>query len=120
MISFGEYITYGRINMLMSMTKLASKLNLDSSTLSKIENGKRPFPKERLPELAKIFGRPIEEIENQYLNTDLKLKYGDVDFGNSKPRQRPCAEYLVTSETIDLQISRCESTATITKVIVKP
>lgn len=47
------------------------------------------------------------------------LKYGDVDFGKSKPRLKPCAEYYVTSDNIDLYVIRCDSTATIDKVIVR-
>ena len=73
-----------RMDNSMSITKLASKLNLNSSLVSKIENGWRSFPKERLPELAEIFNRPVEEVENHFLITDLKVKYGD--FKNYKER----------------------------------
>ncbi len=47
------------------------------------------------------------------------LKHGDVNFSKSKPRQKPCAEYLVTSKTLDLYVIRCDSTATIDSVFVK-
>ena len=50
------------------------------------------------------------------------LYSGDVDFGKGKPRQKPCAEYYVTGkrelENVSLYIKRCDSTATIEKVIV--
>ncbi len=82
--SFGEYIAMRRMDNSMSITKLASKLNLNSSFVSKIENGWRSFPKERLSELAGIFNRPIEEVENHFLFTDLKIKYGD--FKNYRER----------------------------------
>ncbi len=47
------------------------------------------------------------------------LKNGDVNFGKSKPRLKPCAEYYVTSEKLDLYIIRCDSTSTIDKVYLK-
>ncbi|MBU3011722.1 DUF4258 domain-containing protein [Polaribacter vadi] len=50
------------------------------------------------------------------------LNNGNVDFGNSKPRQKPCAEYVITGkkdlENVNLYITRCDSTATIDKIII--
>lgn len=51
------------------------------------------------------------------------LRNADVDFTKGKPRQKPCAEYFITGKgnykNISLYISRCDSTATIEKVIVE-
>ena len=47
------------------------------------------------------------------------LKYGDVSFSKSKPRQKPCSEYYVTGKKVDLYIVRCDSTSTIQKVFSK-
>lgn len=50
------------------------------------------------------------------------LSSGEVDFGKSKPRQKPCREYWVDSENLQKEISliikNCDSTTTIEKVIV--
>lgn len=50
------------------------------------------------------------------------LKHGDVDFGKSKPRIKPCAEYFITGkdslENIDIYVIRCDSTATIDKITI--
>ncbi len=50
------------------------------------------------------------------------LTNGDVDFGKSKPRQKPCAEYFITGkdslENISLYVIRCDSTSTIEKVLI--
>lgn len=50
------------------------------------------------------------------------LYTGDVDFGKSKPRQKPCAEYYVTGnkdlKNISLYVSRCDSTSTIEKIFI--
>ena len=51
------------------------------------------------------------------------LKNADVNFGKSKPRIKPCPEYLITGKDslqhIQLYIKRCDSVATIQKVIIK-
>ena len=50
------------------------------------------------------------------------LYTGDVDFGKSKPRQKPCAEYFVSGnnelDNVSLYVSRCDSTTTIEKIII--
>lgn len=50
------------------------------------------------------------------------LERADVDFGKSKPRIKPCPEYLITGKDslahIQLYIKRCDSVATIEKVFV--
>lgn len=51
------------------------------------------------------------------------LVSGDVRFGKSKARKKPCAEYYITGEynesTIDFYVTRCDSIATIDKVWLK-
>lgn len=51
------------------------------------------------------------------------LENGDVDFSNSKPRQKPCAEYYITGKkelkNVSLYVSRCDSSATIESIILK-
>lgn len=50
------------------------------------------------------------------------LYRGDVDFGKSKPRQKPCAEYYITGnddlKNVSLYVSRCDSTSTIKEIII--
>ena len=56
------------------------------------------------------------------LNIESILYNGDVDFGKSKPRHKPCAEYLITGKkelkNVSIYVSRCDSLATIEKIIV--
>ena len=52
-----------------------------------------------------------------------KILYnGDVDFSQSKPRQKPCAEYYITGkkelENFSLYVTRCDSIATIEKIYI--
>jgi hypothetical protein len=50
------------------------------------------------------------------------LQTGNVDFGKSKPRQKPCREYWIDSENLEkkvaLVIVNCDSTTTIKKVVL--
>ncbi|NVK52084.1 MAG: DUF4258 domain-containing protein [Flavobacteriaceae bacterium] len=51
------------------------------------------------------------------------LKNGDVHFSKSKPRIKPCPEYYITGKDslqhIHLYIQRCDSIATIQKVLIQ-
>lgn len=71
----------------------------------------------------RIFSNQAKSIMQQYdidtTQITTILKEGDVDFSKSRPRKKPCSEYLVTSKKIDLYVVRCDSTATITNVFMK-
>jgi hypothetical protein len=51
------------------------------------------------------------------------LVSGEVDFGKSKPRLEPCAEYFISGshneKNIDMYVKRCDSIATIQTVWIK-
>jgi len=64
--TFGEYIHNLRTEASMTLTKLAAALDIDQSTLSKIENRKRNIPEEILPKLAKVFNLNIKQLEREY------------------------------------------------------
>lgn len=64
--TFGEYIHNLRVEASMTLTKLAAALDIDQSTLSKIENGKRPIPNSILPKLAAVFNLNIHQLEKEY------------------------------------------------------
>jgi len=105
-------LTLGSIGVLFfwQKKKVTFDYGMDARTLKTIRVRKRLFSDDatKTMKLNKIDSAQISAI----------LKYGDIDFGKSKPRQRPCAEYLITSEKVNLQVSRCDSTATVTDVIV--
>ncbi len=66
--TFGEYIHRLRIERKLTLTKLAAALDIDQSTLSKIENMKRNIPEEILPKLASVFNLDIYELEREYFS----------------------------------------------------
>jgi hypothetical protein len=87
---------------------------MDARTLKTIRIKKRLFSDD-----AK---NAMDKFDIDTLNISTILYTGDVDFGKSNPRQKPCAEYYITGskelENVSLLVKRCDSTATIEKVIV--
>ena len=66
--TFGEYINKLRLDNGLTLTKLAAALDIDQSTLSKIENGKRNVPVDILPKLALTFNLDIKMLEHEYFS----------------------------------------------------
>ncbi|CAA0253475.1 helix-turn-helix transcriptional regulator [Tenacibaculum maritimum] len=60
--SFGEHIKRLREEHKLPLRKVASVLDLDPSTLSKIERGERTANKEMLPLLAELFRENEKEL----------------------------------------------------------
>lgn len=87
---------------------------MDARTLKTIRIKKRIFSEEAKKVMLN------SNVDTLKISTILYA--GDVDFGKSKPRQKPCAEYYVTGKrelkNISLYVSRCDSTATIEKIII--
>ncbi|TXD49180.1 DUF4258 domain-containing protein [Polaribacter sp. IC073] len=88
---------------------------MDSRTLKTIRIKKRLFSEDAKTAMRKF------EIDTLKISTILTT--GDVDFGKGSPRERPCAKYYVTGtkelKNVSLLIKRCDSTATIEKIIVE-
>lgn len=87
---------------------------MDARTLKTIRIKKRLFSNNAQQILA------TSKIDTATISTI--LNHGDVDFGKSKPRLKPCAEYFITGKDslnhIDLYIIRCDSTATIDEITI--
>jgi hypothetical protein len=88
---------------------------MDARTLKTIRLKKRLFSDDAKNAMHKF------DIDTLKIATILYT--GDVNFGKSSPRQKPCAKYYITGskelENVSLLVKRCDSTATIEKVIVK-
>jgi hypothetical protein len=75
----------------------------------------------------RLFSDQAKKIMVQYNIDTTKISailyLGDVDFGKGKPRQKPCAEYYITGKkelkNVSLLVNRCDSTATIEKIIIE-
>ena len=66
--TFGEYIHKLRVENNLTLTKLAAALDIDQSTLSKIENQKRNVTEEIIPKLADIFNLDVKQLEKEFLS----------------------------------------------------
>lgn len=66
--TFGEYIHKLRSDSGLTLTKLAAALDIDQSTLSKIENGKRNVPVDVLPKLSSVFKLDLKKLEHEYFS----------------------------------------------------
>jgi len=103
--TFGEYIHKLRTEGSMTLTKLAAALDLDQSTLSKIENGKRNVPAEILPKLASIFSLDIKDLEQEYFSE----KIAEIIYNYHEPKNvlklaEEKAKYFKLKNTIQGEI----------------
>lgn len=81
--TFGEYINQLRSDKGLTLTKLAAALDIDQSTLSKIENGKRNVPIEILPKLALAFNLDLKKLEHEYFSE----KIAEIIYPQEEPRE---------------------------------
>ncbi len=79
--TFGEYIHKLRSDEGLTLTKLAAALDIDQSTLCKIENGKRKIPIEILPKLSNVFNLDLKKLEHEYLSERIaELIYSQEEY----------------------------------------
>lgn len=64
---FGERVRELRTKQHMLLRQLASKLELDTSIISKVERGDRQLKKEQIPLLAKTLNADAEELLTLWL-----------------------------------------------------
>ena len=79
-IDFGEYLLELRTNAGYSQKKVADKLGIDISMLSKIEHGERHVQGHMLKPLAELFKLDYKEIQIQYLNQKINDEFGNEPF----------------------------------------
>lgn len=71
MEKFGLYIRTLRENTNLPLRKLASALDIDQSTLSKIERGERNFTSDMIPKIAKVFTIEFKDLQIMFLKEKL-------------------------------------------------
>ncbi len=65
---FGQFVRHHRQQAGLTLTQLASQLNMDSANLSKVETGKRAFDARRLYRLAQVLGLDYQTVSNEYFS----------------------------------------------------
>lgn len=93
--TFGEYIHKLRVEHNLTLTKLAAALDIDQSTLSKIENHKRNVSIEVLPKLADLFGLNIKTLEKEFYSEKIaEIIYHQTDSSDLLILAEEKAKYL--------------------------
>lgn len=78
--SFGEYIRQLRESHKMPLRKLAAKLDIDQSTLSKIERNQRKAVSDMVPLLASIFKIDYKDLKVRFLSDKIVSYLSDEEF----------------------------------------
>lgn len=80
MNSFGEYLRNRREQLGLPLRKVAAKLDIDTSILSKIERSERVATKEMLPILAKTLEIQDKEVQIEFIQSTVLSELGDLEF----------------------------------------
>jgi len=78
--SFGEYIRRLREGKNLPLRKVAAQLDIDTSTLSKVERGDRPISIEYLIPLSKALEVELKEIQIKFVADTINNNYGQLEF----------------------------------------
>ena len=79
-IDFGEYILQLRTEHKLSQKKVADKLGIDISMLSKIERGERQVQSHMLMPVAELFDLDYRKLQIQFLNQKIENEFGQEPY----------------------------------------
>lgn len=77
---FGALINSQRKENKLPLRKVAAALDIDTSTLSKIEKGERPANSKMIPVIAELFGLDFKEMQIRYLSQKMHDEFGQEPF----------------------------------------
>lgn len=77
---FGALINSQRKENKLPLRKVAAALDIDTSTLSKIEKGERPANAKMIPVIGELFGLDFKEMQIKYLIQKLDEEFGKEPF----------------------------------------
>lgn len=80
MESFGEYIRRLREENNLPLRKVAAQLDIDTSTLSKVERGERPISIDYLKPLSQILNTDYKELQIKFLANSIDANYGELEY----------------------------------------
>ena len=78
--TFGEYIRRLREGRNLPLRKVAAQLDIDTSTLSKVERGDRPISIEYLKPLSEILLVELKEIQIHFIADTINKELGQLEF----------------------------------------
>lgn len=77
---FGALINSQRKLKKMPLRKVAAALDIDTSTLSKIEKGERAANFKMIPTISELFGLNFKELQIKYLSQKLNDEFGNEPY----------------------------------------
>ena len=78
--NLGDYIRQLREQAEMPLRKLAALLDIDQSTLSKLERGERPINRQMLPIIAKTFNVDEKELVIKFMSKQVAYQLAEEKF----------------------------------------
>ena len=80
MESFGSYIRRLREERKLPLRKVAAQLDIDTSTLSKVERGDRPISIQYLTPLSEILKIDLKEIQVRFISETISKDFGQLEY----------------------------------------
>lgn len=77
--TFGDYIKRAREAMQLPLRKVAAHLDIDQSTLSKVERGERPASPDYLKPLSEILKLDIKEVQSKFIADKISKDFGGME-----------------------------------------
>lgn len=78
--NLGDYIRQLREQAEMPLRKLAALLDIDQSTLSKLERGERPINRQMLPIIAKTFNVDEKELVINFMSKQVAYQLAEEKY----------------------------------------
>jgi transcriptional regulator with XRE-family HTH domain len=77
--TFGEYIKKAREEKNLPLRKVAAHVDIDTSTLSKVERGDRPASPDYLKPLSEILQLDLKEVQSKFIADKINKDFGDME-----------------------------------------
>ena len=77
--TFGDYIRKAREEKNLPLRKVAAHLDIDTSTLSKVERGDRPASPDYLQPLADILKLDLKEVQTKFIADKISKDFGGME-----------------------------------------
>lgn len=77
--TFGDYIKKAREEKNLPLRKVAAHLDIDTSTLSKVERGERPASPDYLKPISEILQLDLKEVQSKFIADKINKDFGGME-----------------------------------------
>lgn len=77
--TFGDFIKKAREAKELPLRKVAAHLDIDTSTLSKVERGERPASPDYLKPLSEILQLDLKEVQSKFITDKISKELGGLE-----------------------------------------